>query len=148
MHLRTSTGLSLNILGVRDYHRMDQRVHNLTIEGVHTYHVSIGDVDVLVHNSDDVCDAAWGGALHIQEEWMKGERNHAIPDVDMKDVEAIARDLHDILNGQGGRSVQGCKTVFYDKARGYFVLRVNGYMTTGRKMTQKDFDTWYRKNKD
>ena len=42
-------GSSLGLTGVEG--RVEaQRVHNLTVEGVHTYYVSVGDEQVLVHN--------------------------------------------------------------------------------------------------
>ena len=33
----------------------DHTVHNLTVAGLHTYHVAIGDHDVLTHNTNDKC---------------------------------------------------------------------------------------------
>ncbi|GAA3312771.1 hypothetical protein GCM10020219_023350 [Nonomuraea dietziae] len=50
--------------------------------------------------------------------------------------------------GPGGRSVQGGKTVYYDEARGYMVLRASDYMATGRKMSKEQFSAWYNKHKD
>jgi len=47
--VRTPDGTRLDVVAVR--HRdAHLRVHNLTIEGVHTYYVTAGDADVLVHN--------------------------------------------------------------------------------------------------
>ncbi|MFD1116916.1 RHS repeat-associated core domain-containing protein [Sphaerisporangium aureirubrum] len=52
MRLRTSDGTTVEVAGVRGYLRADQRVHNLTIEGVPTFFVEAGDDDVLVHNGN------------------------------------------------------------------------------------------------
>ncbi|MEU8271910.1 RHS repeat-associated core domain-containing protein [Sphaerisporangium sp. NPDC049002] len=51
MHLRTATGLSVKVLHLRAYQRANQRVHNLTIQGLRTYHVAVGTTDALVHNA-------------------------------------------------------------------------------------------------
>ncbi|MBB3728357.1 polymorphic toxin-type HINT domain-containing protein [Nonomuraea dietziae] len=144
--LQTSAGANVQITAVTRRLPLNERVHNLTIADLHTYHVGVGAVDALVHN--EVCDAAWGGALHIQEEWQKGNRNHGIPGVDMRNVDQIAEYLDGILTGPGGRSVQGGKTVYYDEARGYMVLRASDYMATGRKMSKEQFSAWYNKHKD
>ncbi|SDI61278.1 intein C-terminal splicing region, partial [Sinosporangium album] len=34
----------------------NQRVHNLTVDDIHTYYVSAQDADVLVHNSGEDCE--------------------------------------------------------------------------------------------
>ncbi|GAA3312768.1 polymorphic toxin-type HINT domain-containing protein [Nonomuraea dietziae] len=97
--LQTSAGANVQITAVTRRLPLNERVHNLTIADLHTYHVGVGAVDALVHN--EVCDAAWGGALHIQEEWQKGNRNHGIPGVDMRNVDQIAEYLDGILTGAG-----------------------------------------------
>ncbi|GIH22787.1 hypothetical protein Aph01nite_10970 [Acrocarpospora phusangensis] len=54
--LRTPAGARLAVVGL---HERDTRtrVHNLTIDGVHTYHVAAGEADLLVHN----CPSGGGG---------------------------------------------------------------------------------------
>jgi RHS repeat-associated protein len=47
--LRTPDGEMLRITAVRTWTSF-LRVHNLTVEGVHTYYVRVGDQDLLVHN--------------------------------------------------------------------------------------------------
>jgi hypothetical protein len=42
-----------------------ERVHNLTVEGVHTYYVLAGDSPILVHNCQGGVDAN-GNSLHMQ----------------------------------------------------------------------------------
>ncbi|WP_081916179.1 SpvB/TcaC N-terminal domain-containing protein [Saccharothrix sp. NRRL B-16314] len=47
--LRTGSGTYVQVTAVRAW-TQPQRVHNLTVDGLHTYHVAAGAVDVLVHN--------------------------------------------------------------------------------------------------
>ncbi|MEU8271717.1 RHS repeat-associated core domain-containing protein [Sphaerisporangium sp. NPDC049002] len=49
MWLQTSAGTYVQITALKRW-TTHQRVHNLTIEGLHTYHVIAGDQAVLVHN--------------------------------------------------------------------------------------------------
>ncbi|MEV0830126.1 polymorphic toxin-type HINT domain-containing protein [Nonomuraea rubra] len=48
--LQTSAGTFVQVTVVERWTAADQRVHNLTIADVHTYHVAAGDADALVHN--------------------------------------------------------------------------------------------------
>jgi hypothetical protein len=50
--LRTSAGTWVQVTAVREFQR-HQRVHNLTITDLHTYHVTVGDTQALVHNCGD-----------------------------------------------------------------------------------------------
>ncbi|GII61852.1 hypothetical protein Skr01_19370 [Sphaerisporangium krabiense] len=50
MWLRTSAGTWVQVTAVRIF-VIHQRVHNLTVDGLHTYHVLAGDQAVLVHNA-------------------------------------------------------------------------------------------------
>ncbi|MBC6459520.1 polymorphic toxin-type HINT domain-containing protein [Actinomadura sp. HBU206391] len=47
--LTIAGGGSVAVVSTREYDRV-QRVHNLTVGGLHTYHVGAGLVDLLVHN--------------------------------------------------------------------------------------------------
>ncbi|WP_160330543.1 polymorphic toxin-type HINT domain-containing protein [Sphaerimonospora mesophila] len=61
MRVRTSYGDKLEILSTSTYHRSNQRVHNLSIDGIRTYHVAVAALNILVHNGPlrpDNC--AWG----------------------------------------------------------------------------------------
>ncbi|WP_446678288.1 golvesin C-terminal-like domain-containing protein [Streptomyces scopuliridis] len=49
MWLQTSSGTWIQITAIDDSHR-SERVHNLTVAGVHTYYVLAGATPVLVHN--------------------------------------------------------------------------------------------------
>ncbi|MET0234165.1 MAG: polymorphic toxin-type HINT domain-containing protein [Kibdelosporangium sp.] len=50
--LRTPDGQLLKIVAVHEW-AQQQQVHNLTVEGLHTYYVNVGGQDVLTHN--DTC---------------------------------------------------------------------------------------------
>ncbi|MBC6463510.1 polymorphic toxin-type HINT domain-containing protein, partial [Actinomadura sp. HBU206391] len=51
MWLRTSAGTHTQITAINTWTR-HQQVHNLTIDGIHTYYVEAGNTPVLVHNSN------------------------------------------------------------------------------------------------
>ncbi|MER6617024.1 DNRLRE domain-containing protein [Streptomyces xantholiticus] len=50
MWLQTASGAWAQVTAVDEAHRT-QRVHNITVEGQHTYYVMAGDAPVLVHNA-------------------------------------------------------------------------------------------------
>ncbi|MFI6291209.1 RHS repeat-associated core domain-containing protein [Nonomuraea sp. NPDC050790] len=50
--LRTSAGAQVRVTAVARWTSGGQRVHNLTVADVHTYHARVGGVDVLVHNDE------------------------------------------------------------------------------------------------
>ncbi|MGW4422784.1 RHS repeat-associated core domain-containing protein [Streptosporangium sp. NPDC004631] len=55
MVLRTGAGTYVQITALQKW-TAHQRVHNLTVDGSHTYHVVAGDQAVLVHNTNPGCD--------------------------------------------------------------------------------------------
>ncbi|WP_158578954.1 LamG-like jellyroll fold domain-containing protein [Spongiactinospora rosea] len=73
MWLQTSAGTYVQITAL-DRHTATQRVHNLTVADVHTYHVLAGSHAALVHNdnplSDDECFAIADGARDEERERM------------------------------------------------------------------------------
>jgi hypothetical protein len=56
MWLQTSTGTWTQITAIDDSHR-SERVHNLTVTGVHTYYAMAGATPVLVHNCGNAEEA-------------------------------------------------------------------------------------------
>ncbi|MEU7959808.1 polymorphic toxin-type HINT domain-containing protein [Micromonospora humida] len=54
--LRTSAGTYVQVEAVREF-TQERRVHNLTVEGIHTYHVVAGATEILVHNDSCVTGA-------------------------------------------------------------------------------------------
>jgi hypothetical protein len=53
--LRTSAGTYVQVTAVRPF-TQHRRVHNLTVDGIHTYYVAAGAVKALVHNANGKCD--------------------------------------------------------------------------------------------
>ena len=80
MWLRTAAGTYVQITAVAK-RTAAQRVHNLTVDDLHTYHVVAGGQAVLVHNSNDPCRqnlqpgnsaaAARGREIHNGPEWQE-----------------------------------------------------------------------------
>ncbi|WP_148113015.1 polymorphic toxin type 27 domain-containing protein, partial [Actinoplanes sp. ATCC 53533] len=48
--LKTGAGTHVQITAVKKWTAQTQRVHNLTVDGLHTYYVAAGDASVLTHN--------------------------------------------------------------------------------------------------
>jgi hypothetical protein len=66
--LRTSTGTYVQVTAIERWTEPSQRVHNLTVDGLHTYYVLAGHTPVLVHNCGGSveghslrCECATGG---------------------------------------------------------------------------------------
>ncbi|QBI53993.1 polymorphic toxin-type HINT domain-containing protein [Streptomonospora litoralis] len=60
--LRTASGTRAYVSSVEVRTAPGQRVHNLTVAGLHTYHVTVGGLSVLVHNEDPYCGKPFGGS--------------------------------------------------------------------------------------
>ncbi|MFE3457705.1 polymorphic toxin-type HINT domain-containing protein [Nocardiopsis aegyptia] len=74
--LRTSSGAWAQISAVDAYTVPDQRVHNLTVNDLHTYYVLVGDTPILVHNADCVVDEiAQKIANHTNGEALRPDGN-------------------------------------------------------------------------
>jgi len=149
--LYTPDGDTVVVSQIRSYAGA-QDMYDLTVEGVHTYYVVAGNLPVLVHNTsaDDCSDAAYQGALHIIDEFDRGNLNHAIPGVDMKSekaVDQIATYLDKIMSTTG-RSVQSGKSAWYDPNTEIMILRKNEYSATARQMTTSKWNEWLAANAD
>ncbi|MBP2183817.1 golvesin C-terminal-like domain-containing protein [Amycolatopsis magusensis] len=85
--VRTVGGNRLTVLDTRSWIEADQRVHNLTIDGIHTYFVSAGSRDLLVHNAGESCKlaanmkdaAARGDTGAARPPGAKMEAHHIVP---------------------------------------------------------------------
>ncbi len=73
-HLLAPDGARVTVLAVAAYGAV-ATVHNLTVEDIHTYYVSAGSADVLVHNTNDgeACDVDGGIAYPIPKGSSGGE---------------------------------------------------------------------------
>jgi RHS repeat-associated protein len=88
--LRTSAGTWVQVTAVREFQR-HQRVHNLTIADIHTYHVTTANTDTLVHNCGGAvvghssrCTRATGGPPTLKrgpKPLGTGAHNQKIADV-------------------------------------------------------------------
>ncbi|MFK0243402.1 polymorphic toxin-type HINT domain-containing protein [Amycolatopsis azurea] len=74
--VRTDDGKRLSVLSTKAWTQW-QKVRNLTVEDVHTYYVSVGGEDVLVHNAGESCKL--NRAMEKQGEFRRtGEQSHHI----------------------------------------------------------------------
>lgn len=72
--LQTSEGSPVQVTATRSW-TARQRVHNLTVDDLHTYYVPAGATPVLVHNSNGLCGTAAlenGGWQHIVDRHRPG----------------------------------------------------------------------------
>lgn len=95
--LRTSAGTRVQVERV-ETRTARERVHNLTVNDIHTYHVLAGTTPVLVHNTNgaDACDLTLGAGPHAQE------------GVGLVDGNINAPGVRDMVNQSGKR--HGCHT--------------------------------------
>jgi RHS repeat-associated protein len=70
MRLLTPDGARVTVLAVLAYDAV-AKVHNLTVDDVHTYYVFVGDTAVLVHNIGGGC----GNAISAWRAWRNAPRN-------------------------------------------------------------------------
>ncbi|WP_034275138.1 polymorphic toxin-type HINT domain-containing protein [Haloechinothrix halophila] len=73
-HLLAPDGSRVTVLAVAAYGAV-ATVHNLTVEGIHTYYVRADEADVLVHNTNggEPCDVGDGIAYPIPKGSSGGE---------------------------------------------------------------------------
>lgn len=70
--LRTGSGSWVQITALAARTRRTT-VHNLTVAGLHTYHVGAGSTSLLVHNDASPCDVALGYRAHGLARWAEGQ---------------------------------------------------------------------------
>ncbi|MFC4333715.1 golvesin C-terminal-like domain-containing protein [Salininema proteolyticum] len=93
--LRTSAGTWVQVSAVAVEERT-ATVHNLTVAGLHTFHVKAGDADLLTHNKGGDC--------------VEGpdQGSGPVPDSQARDLAAEARDrLYDDMTGTMSKSQKG-----------------------------------------
>ncbi|MFZ4299280.1 polymorphic toxin-type HINT domain-containing protein [Streptomyces cinereoruber] len=86
MWLRTDTGAPARITDVTAFTARHQKVHNLTVADLHTYHVLVGGSAVLVHNAKKTkCELVVDHVGQVDQDWVtKGAH------VNMKDGMEVA----------------------------------------------------------
>lgn len=97
--LRTPQNTSLAIVKARD-RQVRQDAYDLTVEDLHTYYVSSGSADVLVHNSDGPTCPLW--ALEIMDELPTRLTAGKIRTPGNKEFSGLPEELQ--MNRSGGKS--------------------------------------------
>jgi hypothetical protein len=69
--LRTSAGTYVQITAIRSYED-SKRTYDLTVDGLHTYYVEVGDSDVLVHNTTPIPPVP-AGVIYLRTDVLTGE---------------------------------------------------------------------------
>ncbi|KZB79208.1 hypothetical protein AVL48_16540 [Amycolatopsis regifaucium] len=93
--VRTDDGRRLAVVSTRAWTQR-QKVHNLTVEDVHTYYVTVGSEELLVHNAGESCKL--NRALEKQGEFRRtGEQSHHI----VPHGSPKAKEARDVLDDAG-----------------------------------------------
>ncbi|MGW8436126.1 RHS repeat-associated core domain-containing protein [Nocardiopsis sp. NPDC055879] len=94
MWLLSSEGTLVQVNGIQAW-TQTAKVHNLTVQGIHTYYVTVGSLDVLNHNAQERC-----------EFFTPGSNAHEGVALENGDIEAPG--VRDLVNESGNR--WGCHT--------------------------------------
>jgi hypothetical protein len=83
-----------------------RQVHNLTVDGLHTYVVVAGATDLLVHNADDPCKnkAYPSGTPKKPVESVGAEKSNSWY-LRLRAVTSVARDIPPVVNGTASTTV-------------------------------------------
>lgn len=104
--LRTSAGTWAQVSAVTVRTAENQRVHNPTVDGLHTYHVAAGNADLPVHN-DSVggpCPEAEAIAEHANERFDQGATDHYVRGIPHTELAGYVDDvLNEEIPGLGVR---------------------------------------------
>lgn len=95
--LRTSAGTWAQVSAVTVRTAENQRVHNPTVDGLHTYHVAAGNADLPVHNDSvgGLCPEAGAIAEHANERFDQGATDHYVRGIAHTE---LAGYVDDVLN--------------------------------------------------
>ncbi|KJY43866.1 sugar-binding protein [Streptomyces sp. NRRL B-1568] len=77
-HLRTENGQSVKVTSARHFTKQ-QRTHDLTVSGVHTYYVLAGTTPVLVHNCNEAGDYLYRGIPKGHPAYDDALQGRAVP---------------------------------------------------------------------
>lgn len=80
--LRTSSGAWVEVSEIDAWSATDQQVHNLTVDGLHTYYVLAGSTPILVHNQNTGCGvtSAISEDPYLVRQAEKAGRNQKVQD--------------------------------------------------------------------
>ncbi|MFI6637134.1 polymorphic toxin-type HINT domain-containing protein [Nonomuraea fuscirosea] len=141
--LRTSVGTYVQVTAVTRWTAGWQRVHNLTVGDTHTYYVSAGRADVLVHNAGECDDVPFGPKLNYEAN-PKHANGKLGSKVGPEPTNAEAM-LHRSLN------VNERRRIAYDAATGEIIVFAqtggatwHGYVVTWQLLDQKSKNIFIR----
>ncbi|WP_440099377.1 polymorphic toxin-type HINT domain-containing protein [Streptosporangium sp. H16] len=156
--LRTSTGAQVRVSAVARWSTSDQRVHNLTVDGIHTYHVSAGTQHVLVHNAGPCPKNAWLNKADfsyklVQKKYKSHAHQFGVHGNENKaNVLEFAKKLKEHMAAPGTKMFrfkyhgQGIAIGFIDMKTGLMVmLRPNGAFWSSWKLGANQIDDIVRK---
>ncbi|MEN3541278.1 DNRLRE domain-containing protein [Microbispora sp. ZYX-F-249] len=113
--LRTSAGIYVKVISLQQRVVGRQRVHNLSVEGIHTYYVMAGAAPVLVHNDGPGCGSYWmssdklphhymrtsdQGVKHAEDFGVKGPYNKV-------NGQSFIRAIEQLVKNPGTRQIKG-----------------------------------------
>ncbi|GAA2469664.1 SCP1.201-like deaminase [Streptomyces mauvecolor] len=99
--LRTSEGKTTAVVNTRDWQGLSD-AYDLTVDGVHTYYVSTGTTNVLVHNNDEGCPIWVGKTFDELRPYLKtGDKTQgALRDANGKRIAGLGGKYDDLLSGE------------------------------------------------
>ncbi|MFI6910043.1 LamG-like jellyroll fold domain-containing protein [Nonomuraea sp. NPDC050394] len=128
--LRSSTGAWLQVQSVERW-TAPQQVYNLSVKGIHAYHVGVGDVNVLVHNDSKCFGDKWVSEANLDRHFADHGEEMGL--TTLSEYRYAAMDLMCTCNGRrpGVLVKRDGKTYrFYDPKTGEFgAAGPNGIIT-------------------
>ncbi|MFJ9703507.1 DddA-like double-stranded DNA deaminase toxin [Streptomyces fradiae] len=115
--LRTPQNTTVAIVDTRNWQGL-QDAYDLTVEDLHTYYVSTGTTNVLVHNTNTDCPVWVSNLLKQLPEWSDGDKTVGrLRGPDGKDLATLPKDLQEVISGEVLRD--GTPDPWYVKANKY-----------------------------
>lgn len=122
-------GRSASVVATRERIRV-QRVHNLTVAGLHTYHVTAGGTDVLVHNQgpEDECGLSADDLADLEEDAaLMARHSGRAKELGFETVEDMGDHLAKVMKPGSGaikrNDLKNGREAWYDEGKGLIVIR-------------------------
>nr|WP_239321264.1 RHS repeat-associated core domain-containing protein [Planomonospora parontospora] len=141
--LRTSASVQIQVIAVTDQVTIDQRVHNLTIDDLHTYYIAVGTHDALVHNEDPCGEVPFGPKLNYEAnpKHANGKLGSKVGPEPTNAKAMLARSLN----------ISERRRIAYDAATGEIIVFArtegatwHGYVVTWSLLDQKSKNAFIR----
>ncbi|WP_344748995.1 polymorphic toxin-type HINT domain-containing protein [Streptosporangium vulgare] len=120
--LQTSAGDRLQVVGIAKWTTGHQRVHNLTVDSFHTYHVVAGNKNVLVHNSNTQQNPDCGDAAEEAAEEAVSFNKIREKRLEKELEEKYGIDPHELKQDELGRGAKIARFDVYRGSDGYYWL--------------------------